>query len=144
MEDVCTKRKTKGGLMQNLQVTLSLIGTIFGLAITVLTFLAKSIKNAKARKRMEQAITISNAVLPYICAAEQFTAFSGAEKKAYVMTKATQFALTKRIPFDEAQVSAKVDDLVEFTRKVNIRANEKEKAEIRKEMEVVSTSKSWL
>ena len=130
--------------MENLEVILSLCGTIFGLIITVCTFIVKTVNNAKAKRIAEQAIKISNAVLPFIKEAEKFTAYTGAEKKAYVMTKANQFALVHHIPFSEEQVSEKIEELVTLTRQVNVRTKQKEKAEMAKEIEQIAASKSWL
>ena len=130
--------------MKDLEVILSLAGTIIGLLITVLTFIYKSIKNVKARKVAEQVIKIGNTVLPYIREAEKFTAYSGEEKKAYVMTKANQFALDNKMPFNEEQVSEKVEELVALTKQVNIKSSAKEKAEIAKEIKEVASQKTWL
>ncbi|MDR0850849.1 MAG: hypothetical protein LBN07_05260 [Christensenellaceae bacterium] len=128
--------------MANLEVILSMSGTILGLLITVFTFIAKTVSNSKAKRVAEQAIKIGNAVLPFIKEAKKFTAYTGEEKKAYVMTKASQFALKNDIPFKEDQVSEKVEELVELTRKVNVRMKAKEKAEMAKEIEQVVTNKT--
>jgi hypothetical protein len=130
--------------MRNLQVILSLVGTILGLLITVLTFAVKTLKNVKAKRIAEQTIKIGNAVLPFIKEAEKFTAYSGEEKKAYVMTKANQFALTNHIAFDENQVSNKVEELVALTKQVNIKTTASQKAEIKKEIQDISVKKTWL
>lgn len=107
--------------MKNLEIILSLCGTIIGLLITVFTFLLKTVSSVRAKRVAEQAISIGNAVLPYIREAEKFTGLSGAEKKAYVMTKVSQFAMDNCIPFDSIQVSAKIEELVELTKQVNFK-----------------------
>jgi hypothetical protein len=129
--------------MENLNLLLSLIGTICGLAITVLTFLYKMIKSARAKIKIEQAIKISNAVLPFIKEAEKFTAYSGEEKKAYVLTKANQFALTNNLKFNENQVSEKIEELVMLTKQVNAKTSTKDKNEIAKEIKKITQGK-WL
>jgi hypothetical protein len=128
--------------LKNIEIILSLAGTSLGLFITVLTFVMKTIKSVKAKKALEQAIKIGNAVLPFIREAEKFTSYTGLEKKAYVMTKANQFALSNRIPFKEIQVSEKIEELVALTKQVNIKSTTKEKAEIKKEIQAIS--KIWL
>lgn len=134
--------------MQNIQIILSLAGTSIGLLITMLTFLAKFIKNAKLKKAMEQVVTIGNAVIPYINEAEKFSSYSGAEKKAYVMTKANQFAIEKNIPFNENEVSEKIEELVTLTKQVNNKKDSKIESENKTKTQLnnnTSTSQgSWL
>lgn len=129
--------------MQQIEITLSLAGTVLGLVITFLTFIVKFVKNSKAKKGLEQAVKISNAVLPFIREAEKFSAYSGAEKKAYVMTKATQFAIANDIAFDEEQVSEKVEELVSLTKQVNFKTNSNT-AEMDKEIKETVIKKTWL
>lgn len=107
--------------MPELHVILSFSGTVLGLFITVVTLILKSLKQTKARKFCEQSIKVANAVLPFIQEAEKLVNYTGAEKKTYVMTKANQFAISNKIKFEEAQVSARVEELVELTKKVNER-----------------------
>ena len=109
--------------MKNLELLLSLIGTILGLSITVVTFIVKSVRSAKVKKGLETAVKIGNAILPFIREAEKFTAFSGEEKKTYVMTKANQFAIQNKIAFDEKQVSDKIEELVALTKQVNAKSD---------------------
>ena len=122
--------------MKNLEILLSLIGTILGLAITVATFIVKSIRNKKVKKSLEQIVKIGNAVLPFIHEAEKLTGYTGAEKKAYVMTKANQFAIQNKIVFNEEQVSKKIEELINLTKQVNVRST----VEAREQAE----QKSWL
>ena len=107
--------------MEMLEVIVSLSGAALGLLITAMTFIVKFCKSAKAKKIAEQTIEIANAVLPYIEQAEKFVSYSGEEKKEYVMTKANQYAIYNGIAFDEAAVSAKVEELISLTKQVNVR-----------------------
>ena len=133
--------------MENLEIYLSLGGTIIGLIITVLTFFIKSGKNARARRSAEQAICLGNAILPLILEVEKFSAFSGVEKKAYVMTHAQQFALDNKIAFIKENVEAKIEELVALTRQVNC---DKKNAEdigvknVETNVNQAMTAKSWL
>lgn len=111
--------------MQNLNVILSLVGTIAGLIVTAATFLIKFIKNGKAKKIAENIIEIGNAVIPYIKRAEEFAQYTSAEKKEYVMTKANQYAIENGIPFDAAAVDEKIEELVRLTKHVNARPQDK-------------------
>lgn len=120
--------------MQNIQIILSLVGTMIGLLVTILTIASKFVKNAKIKKALEQTVNITNSIIPYIYEAEKFASYTGEEKKAYVMTKANQFAISNNIEFNEDDISEKIEQLVTLTKQVNI-----------KEQKNISTSQtSWL
>ena len=105
--------------MENIELIFSLIGTCIGLIITLATIIGKYVSNKKAKRLAEQTIEICNAILPYIEQAESYIAYSGQEKKEYVMTKANQYAIEKDIAFDESAISEKVEELLELTKTVN-------------------------
>ena len=107
--------------MENLEIILSAAGTALGLLVTTVTFLAKFIKNAKAKKVAENIVKIGNAMIPYIQEAETFLNYSGEEKKQYVMTKANQFAIDNNIPFNAEAVSDKIEELIGLTKQVNVK-----------------------
>lgn len=130
--------------MKDLEILISLGGTIAGLTLTVITFIFKATKNARAKKRAEQVIRMSDAVMPLIREAERFTSYSGEEKKAYVMTRACQFALMNRIRFDEKFMSAKVEELVALTKQINFQSAPTTKVEVTNDAEVAFEKKSWL
>jgi hypothetical protein len=117
--------------MEKLEIILSLSGTGLGLLITAVTFMAKFIKNSKAKKAAESVVEIGNAVLPYIKQAETFINYSGAEKKEYVITKANQFALEHGIRFDAASVAVKVEELVKLTKEVNKREKDNQISDVK-------------
>ena len=104
--------------MENLEIILSLAGTVLGLVVTALTFIVKSVRNAKAKKLAEQTIKISNELSVYICEAEK-KAFTGTNKKAFVMAKIYKFAEANHFAFDKEQISEKVEELITLTKKVN-------------------------
>lgn len=105
--------------MENIELIFSLIGTCIGLIITLATIIGKYVSNKKTKRLAEQTIEICNAILPYIEQAESYIAYSGQEKKEYVMTKANQYAIEKGIAFDESAISEKVEELLELTKTVN-------------------------
>ena len=107
--------------MENLEIIISVAGAALGLLVTTVTFLAKFIKNAKAKKVAENIVKIGNAMIPYIQEAETFLNYSGEEKKQYVMTKANQFAIDNNIPFDAEAVSDKIEELIGLTKQVNVK-----------------------
>lgn len=105
--------------MENIELIFSLIGTCIGLIITLATIIGKYVSSKKAKRLAEQTIEICNAILPYIEQAESYIAYSGQEKKEYVMTKANRYAIEKGIAFDESAISEKVEELLELTKTVN-------------------------
>ena len=105
--------------MEQLELFISVAGTGLGLLVTTLTFLIKSIKNAKAKKKAQQIVAIGNAILPYIKQAEGYINFTGTEKKEFVLTKANQFAIENGISFDKELVDEKIEELVALTKSVN-------------------------
>lgn len=105
--------------MENIELIFSLIGTCIGLIITLVTIIGKYVSSKKAKRLAEQTIEICNAILPYIEQAESYIAYSGQEKKEYVMTKANRYAIEKGIAFDESAISEKVEELLELTKTVN-------------------------
>lgn len=113
--------------MESLQLIISLAGTTLGFIITTVTFLAKFIKNAKAKKVAQQTIEICNAVLPYIRQAEALVGYTGEEKKEYVMTKANQYAIEHKIKFDRELIGEEIEKVVKLTKEVNRRENDKKK-----------------
>ena len=106
--------------MENIELIFSLIGTCIGLIITLATIIGKYVSNKKTKRLAEQTIEICNAILPYIEQAESYIAYSGQEKKEYVMTKANQYAIEKGIAFDESVISEKVEEILELTKTVNV------------------------
>lgn len=107
-------------MMENLEVMLSIAATGVGLAITTVTFLSKFIKSARAKKIAENLVKMGNAILPYIEQAEKFVSFTGEEKKAYVMTKANQFAIDNGIQFEKDETGKKIDEIVALCKAVNV------------------------
>lgn len=106
--------------MENLELFISLATACIGLVVAIAAVIAKYARSAKARKAAEQTIEICNALLPYIEKAESFVNYSGEEKKEYVMTKAGRYAIENGIPFDEAEVSERVEELIALTNNVNV------------------------
>jgi hypothetical protein len=107
--------------MENLAAILSTATAAIGFLVTTVTFFTKFIKSERGKKIAEQIAKIGEAVLPYIKDAENFVNYSGAEKKAFVMTKANDFAIKNGIPFDAELVGAKIEELVGLTKSVNKR-----------------------
>ena len=107
--------------MENAEIIISLAGTVISLIIAVITFIAKFLKSEKAKTTAENIVQICDEILPLIKQAEQFVNFSGQEKKEYVMTLMRKYALDNGISFDFGMLAEKIDDLVDFTKNVNVK-----------------------
>lgn len=118
----------------SIQEILTLIGSILPLLIAFLTFLVKFIKNEKAKKVLNCTLKLAETIQPLIVEAEKFTHFSGEEKKQYVLTKANQFAIDHKLKFDQEKVSVMIDELVETTKKVNMRDKDKARESVSKNL----------
>ena len=129
--------------MNNLHLIISTSATALGLAITTATFLAKALKSAKAKKRAERLLMVSDALLPYIEKAEGFVNFSGEEKREYVLTKANQFFIDKGIKFDEVLCSQKIEELVGLTRVVNCNKGIRPQNEAKVNLNTVHSSHAY-
>ena len=83
-------------------------------------FLIPLVKNVKAKNKLVALNKLTSTLQTLIIEAEEFTNFTGTEKKEYVMTKANRYAIKNKIPFDEQLVSDKVEDLVALSKEVNV------------------------
>lgn len=107
--------------MENAEIIISLAGTVISLLIAVVTFISKFLKSEKAKTTAENIVQICDEIVPLINQAEQFVNFSGQEKKEYVMTLMRKYALDNGISFDFGMLDEKIDDLVDFTKNVNVK-----------------------
>lgn len=111
--------------MEHLKLLLSFAVTVLGLLISTLTFLIKSIGNAKAKKKANELLELCNVLLPYIEKAEKFANYTGEEKKEYVMTQVNRYALENGIKFDYNIVSSKIEEYIELSKEVNAKLTAK-------------------
>lgn len=107
--------------MEKLQQILTLAGTALPLLAAAVTFLCKFIKNEKVKKALAQSVKITEALQPLIVKAEQFTHYTGEEKKQFVLTEISRYAAENKITFDAEKTGKLIDDLVSTTKKVNAR-----------------------
>lgn len=107
--------------MNNLKEIITIASACLGLLATVTGFLIPLVKNVKAKNKLTALNKLTATLQSLIVDAEAFVNFSGAEKKAYVMTKANRYAMDNKIPYDEQAVSDKVENLVALSKEVNKR-----------------------
>ena len=87
-------------------------------------------------RHLNCTLKLAETIQPLIVEAEKFTHFSGEEKKQYVLTKANQFAIDHKLKFDQEKVSVMIDELVETTKKVNMRDKDKAREAVSKNLSV--------
>ena len=109
--------------MENLELIVSLAGTALSLFIACVLFIVKIIRGYITKKKLKNSYVLLEAVMEI---AEQFTNYSGEEKKEYVMTRVNQFALENKIKFDSEAVNEKIEELIGLSKKVNGVKSDKE------------------
>jgi hypothetical protein len=112
--------------MENLEIIISLAGTAISLFIASVTFIVKLIQGYIAKKKLKNNYVLLDAIAPLMEIAEEFTNYSGEEKKEYVMTKANQFAIENGIEFDQKAVSEKIEEMIKLSKTVNSDNTEEE------------------
>ena len=112
--------------MENLELIVSLAGTALSLFIACILFIVKIIRGYITKKKLKNSYVLLEAVAPLMEIAEQFTNYSGEEKKGYVMTRVNQFALENKIKFDSEAVNEKIEELIGLSKKVNGVKSDKE------------------
>ena len=107
--------------MDYLKIIISFSSICLSLIILLITFIAKNLKNKKAKIIANQSLNVCNIILNLIKKAETFTNYSGDEKKEYVLTKANQYALENNLNYDSKFVSDKIEEFIDLTKNVNVK-----------------------
>ena len=107
--------------MENIEVIISLAATAASLLGLCVGFIAKLINSVKGKIKAVSELKLFEALMPLVEIAEEFTDFSGGEKKQYVLEKADKFALENGIDFDAEAVSDRIEQLIDLTLNVNKR-----------------------
>ncbi len=112
----------QGEKIVNIELIATLASCVAALIAAIATIIVKYCKNEKVKQAAEETVEICEAILPYLEQAESYTNFSGAEKKAYVMTRMNQYAIDNGIPYDEELVDSILEQYIELTKTVNAKA----------------------
>lgn len=107
--------------MEHIERIITIVSACLGLIATAIGFLIPLVKNVKTKNRLSAVKKLTDTLHSLIIEAETFVNFSGAEKKEYVMTKANRYAIDNKIPYNEADVSEKIEDLISISKEVNKR-----------------------
>lgn len=111
--------------MQSIKEIITIISACMGLLATVTGFLIPLVKNVKAKNKLSALNKLAATLQSLIVDAEQLADLSGAEKKEYVLNKASGYAINNDIPFDRQLVSDKIEEIVALSKKVNATTNNK-------------------
>lgn len=114
--------------MENLHIILSIASAALGLLITTLTFIIKFVKAVKAKNKAEVANLLMQGVTTAVQFVEQVKSkaqgsLDGATKKSMAMSEVKAFCADHKIKFDEETVDALIEEVVELTKKVNVKAS---------------------
>ena len=104
--------------LDNLELGIAIIGIIILLFIVIICVIALA-RVIKSRKKFSEATEMLNVVGSVMQIAENFTNYSGSEKKEYVMTRMNQLAIENGIAFDAKAISDKIEELIQLSKEVN-------------------------
>ena len=107
--------------MENLEWILSLAVTALSLFAASVSFLIKLIKNIKDKIQVKNYNERMESVAPIMEIAENHTKYKGEDKKKYVLEKVNLYAEENGLKFYAKNVADKIEELVEFSKKVNKR-----------------------
>ena len=110
--------------MDRLEKIITVVSACLGLIATFTGFLVPLVKSVKAKNRLSALNKLTSTLQLLIVDAEKFVHYTGAEKKEYVLAKASRYAMENNIPYDEQAVSSKIEDLVALSKNVNKREKE--------------------
>jgi len=100
---------------------------IVSLIVTLVVMISQLVKEIKKKKNLISMQTLDEQIENFIKQAEKYVSFSGEEKKEWVKSHLMQYALTKKIVYNDEEVDQKIESLVELSKEVNKREKELEK-----------------
>lgn len=104
----------------SIEIIKSLVCTALGIIITFITFILKVIKKNKIIKKSDGLISVLSILEAEIIEAEKNTNYTGEEKKNYVLTRINQYMIDHNLKFNKEYIEAKLEELIELTKEVNI------------------------
>lgn len=97
----------------------------FDTIISLILLLGSAVSTIALAIKTKNWNKIASFVKECVKEAEAFAHYTGEEKKAYVMTKANQYALSKKIKFNATKVSNLIEEVVALSKEVNQRDKDK-------------------
>ncbi len=105
--------------INNYEILLSIVGTVFSLLLTSIVCWIKAIKSGKQKKLLQNHATFMDAIAPLMELAEKYHNYSGEEKKQFVLTKMNQLAIENNLKFDAEEISNRIEELITLSKEVN-------------------------
>lgn len=96
-----------------------LLAVILSMIISFIVVLLKLFKNVKLKNKAQSLIEVEKSVKDNICRIEDFTNFTGIDKKEWVKTKVNQFCINKGMEYDEKIVDELIEMFISFSKLVN-------------------------
>lgn len=112
--------------MQNINEIIAVASAALGFLATLAGLIVPLVKNVKAKKHLAALAKITSALKNFIVDAEQFTNYTGEEKKQFVLTRVSRYAQQNNLPFDEQEADDQLEEMVALTKSVNNGARFKE------------------
>lgn len=107
-------------IIEMFNTTTTLVLTILGLVISLITFIVKFSKCIKEKKEVLNLLDLTSILMPLIEEAEKFINYTKDEKKEYVMVKTLKLLQDTKKKIDSNIISEEIDKLVALTKKVNV------------------------
>lgn len=105
---------------ETIMTVCALIGTLLSLLGLFFSLLAKS-KNKKARTIAESMLEVIDFCKDAVRIAEEFTNFSGEEKKAYATTLVKQKCIEEGIKINDTEISNDIENIISISKNINSR-----------------------
>jgi hypothetical protein len=106
--------------MENIEIIITAVIAGLGFLASTVVFIIKFVKAQKAKLAAEGHLDVKNVLLEFIQEAEKLTDTTGAEKKNFVMEKVNEYLKNNNVTADIVKIGESVDQIVDFTKKVNV------------------------
>ena len=109
-------------LLIEIKEVLVLLATVL---IGFIVLITKLTKNTKLKALAENLISVEKVTKTFICKAEEFMNFTGADKKEWVKTKVNQYCIENNINYEENIIDNIIENLLMLSKTVNKREKDK-------------------
>ena len=107
--------------MENIEIIISLAAAVAGLIGALIGCAVKVFRSVKGKIKAHGELDLLDELMSLVEIAEEFTGYSGEEKRDYVLKKADNFARESGIEIDLALAGDRIEQLIDLTKNVNKR-----------------------
>ena len=108
--------------MENIEVIISLALAVAGLICALIGCAVKVFRSVKGKIKAYGELALLDELMSLVEIAEEFTDYSGGEKRDYVLKNVDSFARESGIDIDLALAKKRIEQLVDLTKNVNKRS----------------------